>query len=299
MTTPEQGMDVINERFGVHPGHRALHAKGVHCMGSFTASDRGAELSRAAHMSGEPVPALVRFSNGGGNPRVPDYEPDVRGLAVSFQLPGGSRTDILAQTLDRFPFKDQEGFFDSVRASDRSLSGLAHVPRLLIRNPKAIRALPASLIAMASLPASFAARSYKALHAFGMRNAAEELRWVRYTWRPTIPEDSIPRKQAKAAGRDYLFDELRARLEREPVRMDLEVQVAEDGDDPDDPSSVWPEERERVRVGTLEVSAIDDDADDGIVFDPMRLTDGVEASADPVLRFRPPAYTISHERRTG
>jgi catalase len=298
MTTPEQGMDILNARFGVHPGHRALHAKGVHCTGTFTATSDASELSRAAHLSGAPTPAFVRFSNGGGDPTVPDFEPDVRGLAVSFRLPDGSRTDILAQTLDRFPFADQEGFFDSVRASERSLKGLAHIPRLLARNPRAALAVPGSLRAMAALPTSFAARSYKALHAFGLRNAADELTWVRWTWRATIPETSLPRKEAKAAGPDYLFDELRSRLAREPVRMELEAQIAEDGDDPHDPSSVWPQERERRRLGVLEVSAVDDDADDGIVFDPMRLTDGLEASNDPALRYRPDVYTISHSRRT-
>ena len=263
MTTPEQGLDIINERFGVHPRHRALHAKGVHCKAEFRANEQGSELTRAAHMCGEAVPTFVRLSNGGGDPTVPDYEPEVRGLAVSFQLPDGARTDILCQTLERFPFKDQEGFFDSVRASDRSLSGLARIPVLLLRNPKAIRALPGTLKTMASLPTSFAARSYKALHAFGLRNAGDELTWVRWTWRPTVPETNISRREAKAAGRDYLFDELRERLARESIRMELEVQIAGEGDDPHDPSDVWLADRERVRIGTLEVTAIDDDADDG------------------------------------
>ena len=77
------------------------------------------------------------------------------------------------------------------------------------------------------------------------------------------------------------------------------MQIAGEGDDPHDPSSVWPADRERVVVGTLEVSEIDDEADDGIVFDPMRLADGIEPSDDPVLRFRPRAYAISHQRRAG
>ncbi|MGI9019632.1 MAG: catalase family peroxidase [Solirubrobacterales bacterium] len=298
MTTPEEGLRVINGRFGVHPRHRALHAKGVHCTATFTGSEEGARLSRAAHLSGERVPVSVRFSNGGGDPTVPDYDPDVRGLAVSFHLPDGSRTDILSQTLDRFPFKDQEGFFDSVRASKPSLSGLAHMPGLLARTPKAILALPGTMRGMASLPTSFAARSYKALHAFGMTNGEGETTWVRYTWRPTIPEANISRRDAKAAGRDYLFDELSERLSRGPVRMEMDLQIAAADDDPHDPSSVWPKDRERVIAGTLEVTAIDDEADDGIVFDPMRLTEGLEASNDPALRFRPPVYDLSHARRT-
>ena len=98
MTTPEEGLGVITERYGQHARHRALHAKGVHCIATFTANERASELSRAGHFSGEPVPVFTRFSNGGGDPTVPDYDPDVRGLAVSFQLPDGSRTDILSQT---------------------------------------------------------------------------------------------------------------------------------------------------------------------------------------------------------
>ncbi len=292
-------MDVLTDRFGRHARHRALHAKGMHCVATFRASEDGRRLSRAAHLSGTDVPASVRFSNGGGDPTVPDYDPDVRGLAVSFHLPDGSRTDILSQTLDRLPFKDQEGFFYSVRASKPSLSGIARVPGLLAKNPRAALALPWTLRTMAALPASFAARSYKALHAFGWTDADGTRRWVRYTWRPTVPEQNISRRDAKAAGRDYLFDELEERLGRGPVRMEMDLQIAGEGDDPHDPSAVWPSERQRVVAGTLEVTAIDPDADDGIVFDPMRLTEGIVASDDPALRFRPAVYTLSHARRTG
>ena len=81
--------------------------------------------------------------------------------------------------------------------------------------------------------------------------------------------------------------------------MNLEVQIAGEGDNPHDPSDEWPDDRERVLVGTLEVTAVDDDADDSIIFDPMRLTDGIEPSDDPVLHFRPPVYGLSYARRTG
>ncbi len=35
-----------------------------------------------------------------------------------------------------------------------------------------------------------------------------------------------------------------------------------------------------------------------IVFDPMRLTDGIEPSDDKILAARPMAYSVSIERRT-
>ena len=51
-------------------------------------------------------------------------------------------------------------------------------------------------------------------------------------------------------------------------------------------------------VGTLEVTAINPNADDGIVIDPVRVVDGIEASGDPALPYRPPVYDLSHTRRT-
>ena len=290
-------MAVIHGRFGAHSGHRALHAKGVICAATFTATPEGSALTRAAHMRGEPVPATVRFSNGGGDPTVPDYAPDVRGLAVSFQLPDGSRTDISSQTLPRYPFPDQEGFLAAMKISKPSLSALAAVPGFLLRHRAALGTAREANRIMAQR-GSFAARSYYAFHAYKWIDADGGERYVRYTWRPTVDEPEPSREEAKRRGADYLFDDLAERLEREPVRMRLELQIAGDGDDPDDPSDEWPANRERVDAGTLEVTAIDEDADDGIVFDPIRVTDGIEPSADPVLHYRPTVYDLSHRART-
>ena len=298
MTTHDEAMDKIHARFGAHDGHRALHAKGIHCIGTFTATPEAAKLTRAAHMSGTPVPVKVRFSNGAGDPKVPDYVPDVRGLAVSFQLPDGGATDILAQTLPHFPFRDQEGFFAALSVSKPGISSLVKLPLFLARHPGVLKVKRGTDAAL-ERRTSFAARRYFAFHAFKWLDAAGGERFVRYFWHPTVDEPDLTKDEAKRRGRDYLFDELRERLAREPVRMRLEVQIAGPGDDPDDPSDEWPEERERVTAGTLEVTAIDDDADDGIVYDPMRMVDGIEPSNDPVLRFRPPVYSLSHARRSG
>jgi catalase len=78
------------------------------------------------------------------------------------------------------------------------------------------------------------------------------------------------------------------------------VQIAAPGDDIDDPSAQWPADRERVDVGTLTLTKVIDDPErsgDIIVFDPVRVTDGIELSDDPVLQFRPRAYSVSVDRR--
>jgi len=291
-------MEAIESRFGSHPRHRALHAKGVLCAATFTATPAARELTRAGHMSGAAIPVTARFSNGSGDPTVPDWAPDVRGLAVAFHLPDGTRTDLLSQTLPHFPFPDERGFFAAMAISKPSLGALAKLPGFAARHPRALARLPESNRVL-NRRASFAARRYYPFHAFRWLDGAGGTRYVRYTWLPTVDEPDLDKAAARRRGPDYLFDELRDRLTRAPVRMGLEVQIAAANDDPDDPSSVWPPERERVLVGTLEVSAIDPDADDAIVFDPARLVDGIEASADPVLGYRPAVYDLSHRRRSG
>jgi len=298
MTSPEEALEVIHRSYGEDGRHRAFHAKGVFCRASFTATPRASELTRAAHMSGGSIPVTVRFSNGGGDPAVPDYKPDVRGLATSWHLPDGSRTDLLAQSLPHFPFPDQEGFIEALRVRKPSPSVLVRLPGLLVRHPRFAGTMPANLKAMSSLAASFASRPYYAVHAFRWVGADGSARWIRYVWRPTVREPTISRREARRRGGDYLFDELRERLEREPIRMRLEAQIAAGEDDPHDPSAEWPAGRARVEVGTLEVAEIDPDPDDSIVFDPMRLTDGIEASEDAVLHFRPRVHRLSHAGRT-
>jgi catalase len=246
-------------------------------------------------MQGKPVAATVRLSNGGGDPTEPDYAPDVRGLAVTFHLADGSRTDISAQSLPRFPFKDVDPFVEFIRLSKPSLGSAARLPLFLARNPAAIGALRANLAALRP-PPSYAAIPYYAVHAFHWVDADGGGRFVRYTWRPTVEIPSIGRGEARKRGRDYLREEMEARLVRGPVRFELEVQVAGEGDDPHDPSAVWPGDRERVVVGTLEITAPTDEGEE-YVFDPTRVSDGIELSGDPVLLFRPRAYSISHERR--
>jgi catalase len=121
---PEDAVEAINERFGRHPGRRALHAKGSFYRAVFNATVDASRLTRAAHMQAQTVDATLRFSNGAGDPSQPDNVADARGMAVTFHLPGGSRTDISAQSVPRFPFSTPEAFIEFVRASDRSVGSL-------------------------------------------------------------------------------------------------------------------------------------------------------------------------------
>lgn len=298
--TPKRAIDVANEVFGAHPGRRAFHAKGTLLRGTFAATPRAAELTRAGHMQGETVAATIRFSNGAGNPELPDYQPDVRGLAVKFYLPDGSRADIVAQSSPRFPVSTPEAFVELVRAQHPEPAMAWRMPRFLARNPGALLALPRAAPALRPL-ASYATCAYYATHAFRFLDAAGRSRYVRYTWLPEDGDRRISLREAKRRGPDYLQDEIRERIARGPVRFTLQLQIAGPGDNVDDPSSVWPSDRERATAGTLEITGLEterEQGDDVLVFDPTRVVDGIELSNDPVLRFRRDAYSESVARRT-
>lgn len=291
----QQVVEELNELFGFHAGYRTVHARGCFVRGQFRASPAAARMTRAPHFQGGLVEVTARFSNGSGNPHLPDYLPDVRGLAVSFHLPAGQRTDIVAATLPRFPVRSPEGALALARALRPRLTLPLRMGCFLLRHPEFLRSLPVMARSLLRLPASYASVRYFAIHAYKWVSPYGSQRHVRYRW---VPEQERSRSWLRAflEGRDYLQQDIRTRLARGPVRLHLQVQVARPGDPVDDPSAAWPEDREIVTVGTLELSAVADEAE-AYVFDPLRITDGIGLSDDPVLHFRREAYTVSAGQR--
>ena len=82
----------------------------------------------------------------------------------------------------------------------------------------------------------------------------------------------------------------------------LAFQIPTDDDPLDDPTARWPDDRELVDAGRIEITAVvpDPERDDHIdVFDPLRLAAGIEPSDDPILHARRRAYSVSAYRRWG
>jgi catalase len=301
---PEQIVDAIHDIAGRHEGKRAVHAKGVLCAGTFTPTPEAAALTRAAHMQGGPVRTTVRFSNGGGDPGAPDRAKDGRGLAAKLYLEDGTRTDLVAITLPRFFVRTPDDFLEFTRARkpdpDTGQPDMTKLGAFLEAHPEALPAIQYALSQPA--PVSYAQLEYFGIHAFKWIAPDGAERWIRFSFRPAAGVAGLSDEEAADRSDDYLQDEIRERLEREPVEFALEIAIAEEGDDPDDPTEPWPDERERVVVGNLRIEELDQTRErdgDVLVFDPTRVTDGIELSGDQILRVRPDAYAVSVERRSG
>jgi catalase len=298
--SPDEAIDAIKATGGAKPGYRALHAKGGLYRGTFTATPEAAGLSRAKHLNGSPAAALVRFSNGSGNPAQRDGLPGVRGMAVKFTLPDGSTTDVVTQTARLFPSATPEGFVDLLRAMRPGLSMPARFAKYVATHPGFLRGLPV-LRAATKIPASYASIEYHGLHAFRWINGDFGAKFVRYHLVPMADVSYLSLPAGLAKSSDFLTGELNTRLSTGTVRFDFRVQIGGPNDSTVDPSAPWAS-IETVSVGTLDIAGLDTErehGDDIVVFDPMRVTDGIEPSDDPVLRFRTHAYSASVKLRTG
>lgn len=294
-----QIVDVMNKIFGVHPGFRANHAKGVVVEGSFTATPEAAELSRAAIFTGARIPVTVRFSDATGVPNIPDGIADANphGIAIKYHLPDGSETDMVANSLHFFPVATGEEFRDLLTAVSQSPKGAEH-PTALEKFAASHPRVPAAFGTLHT-PDSFADEEYYGVNAFVFVNKAGAKQAVRYQ---IAPEKLVALDPKEAADKEpnFLVDELPARLKAGPVTFHLKAQLAQQGDQTKDGSNPWPDDRKVVDLGVLTIDkAVPDslEAQKKLLFLPGALTDGIEQSDDPLVDTRDAAYAVSFSRR--
>jgi catalase len=293
--TPTEVVDAINAVSGTHDGARAAHAKGTLIAAEFTGLPGAAALTRAPHFDGSPRRATIRFSNGGGDPNVPDYAREARGVALKVYVDDETRTDMVGLTLPCFFVRTVEDFHEFTKA--RAV-GLEAAGAFLQQHPEALPAVQAAL--GAPPPVSYATCRFNSIHTFRWTNAHGEARHVRWRLEPEGGTEDLSDEDAKARGRDYLQEDI---VSRAGAAFTLSVAIAEDGDPIEDPTAQWPEERERVDVARIELKGAETgrekSPDDVLVFDPTRVIDGIETTEDPILLFRPRAYAVSVQRRSG
>jgi catalase len=289
--------------FGPHPGFRPAHAKGLMLTGIFQPAAGAQELTRAPHALRAATPVTARFSNSTGLPGLPDNvaEANPRGLAIRFNLAEHVHTDIVSHSTDGFPVRDGYQFLEFLRAA--AASG-PDVP-----SPKPVEIFLGSHAGALAFvktpkpfPSSLARQTYFAVTAFAFTNAAGVTKFGRYRIVPEAGNDFLSDDKAATLGPDYHFNEIAERVGKALVRFRIMVQVAALGDVTDDATVHWPESRELVELGTVELSAVMPDSEaqqKQIIFDPIPRVDGIEPSGDPLLELRAAVYLLSGRRRKG
>jgi catalase len=297
-------LDTLNG--GVHPGYRPAHAKGIMLRGVFTPAPAASSLTRAPHVAREFTPITVRFSDSTGIPNIPDNDPNAipKGIAIRFHLAEHVHTDIIGQAHDGFPVRTPEEFLEMLQAVAASGPNTANPPRT---GPSPIEAFlgghPAALkyvTAPKPLPSSFAREAFFGVNAFKFTNKDGRERYGRYRIRPEAGTEYLDAAAAASKSPNFLFDDIKERIARGPVKLDIVVQLAESGDTVDDATAHWPDGRTEAAFGSVALNAVIPEEDENarrVIFDPIPRVDGIEPSGDPLLDTRADVYLASGRRR--
>jgi catalase len=137
------------------------------------------------------------------------------------------------------------------------------------------------------------------MDAFVFVDKAGHRQAVRYIM---APEKSVHLTAEEAARKppDFLVDDLPQRIAKRPVVFHFKAQLAAAGDQTQDPSQPWPDDRKVVDLGVLTLDKPVADslgAQKKLLFLPNRLTDGIELSDDRLPVIRSEVYALSFARR--
>jgi catalase len=253
------------------------------------------------------TPVFGRVALAVGSPYAPDGVPAPRSLALDLTARDGSTWRTAMTSVPLFPVGNVRDFVALQRATTPDpVTGKPDpdkVAAFMAAHPET-RAFNA-LMASRPIPSSFANGSYHSINAFRFIDAGGAMRTVRWSLVPDATFSTLDRDRfdaMNARDRDFLFNDLFARVRRGPQRWHLVVTVAEPGDRTDNATVQWPQAREQVDVGTLVIEqALPEPAGPcrDVTFDPLVLPLGIAASDDPLRAARSAVYAASLRRRSG
>jgi catalase len=286
--------------FGLHPGFRPAHAKGVLTSGMFTPSPNAASLTRAPHMNSS-TPVSVRLSDATAVPMIPDTDPNAnpKGCAIRFHLSERTHTDIIGHSVDAFPVRNGQEFlefFRAVASSDPAKLAGSPLEAFLGSHPKTL----AFVQTPKPSPSSFAREAFFGITAMRFTNKDGQSRYGRYRIIPEAGVEHLSDAALAAKSANFLFDELTERLAKGPIKFRILAQLANDGDIVNDATEHWPESRTLLDLGTIALtSTVANNAHEQqvTIFDPIPRVDGIDPSDDPLLELRAAVYLISGRRR--
>jgi len=300
--TPARFVDGFERAAGVHSGFRRNHAKGLCASGFFDSNGDGTRLSKAVVFRTGRVPVIGRFSFGGGNPDIADAPETIRGLGLRFLLPDGEEWRMAMINRPVFPFNTPQAFYDNLIASrpepDTHKPDPQKIAAFAASHPEFVQAV--KIIQSHQISSDFDNATFYGLNAFRFISAdgvSTPVRWSMVPMNAFKPEDTT---QSANPDKNYLFDDLIARIHSSPVQWRLILTVGQSGDPTNDATIPWPEEREHVDAGTLTLDQVEAEARGNcrdINFDPLVLPSGIAPSDDPLLSARSAVYSQSFTRR--
>jgi catalase len=294
---PAKLVQDLHAAFGEHHA-RAVHTKGIILTGSFEPAAEASQLTSAKTFL-KTVPIIVRFSDFTGIPDISDTDPlaSPRGFAMKFDPGGLGEMDIVSHGFNGFPVATSEEFGQlllAIAASGPTAAKPTALDAFFADHPIA----KTFLTSQKSAPESYATNAYFGVNSFAFTNEAGVTSIVRYRFVPKAGEHYLDAATSAKMDPNFLQIEVAKRVKAEPILFDWFAQISVPGDKIENPAIAWPDNRKLVKLGTITVSALADQAamDKSLLFIPANVPAGI-APADPMIDIRSNAYPISFGER--
>ncbi|WP_246840539.1 catalase family peroxidase [Lacimicrobium sp. SS2-24] len=297
---PVQANDFIKlfeQLSGKQPGVRKAHARGLCASGSFVPNPSEYFIDAPLLTQGE-LPVTMRFSIGGGNPAADERAPGTRGMGMQITLADGSRHIFTGNNFPVFAGKDPQTFFGLISTFLPDEQGQRD-PKRTMEYAEKHPSVKANLAwqQSAGTAASYANTAFFGLHTFFYNKDDAEQTKFRWKLIPELGEKTLSEEETQNMDADFLADRMKRQLAEGEVSFRLVAAIGQPGDSNTDPSVQWPEDREQVELGRVQLSGAGGEQCTPINFDPNVLSAGFKPSDDPVLRMRSAAYAISFGKR--
>ena len=261
-------INVIHKQLGErYSGSRTLrdaHPKSHGCVSALFDVDPvvNPQLARGVFSRGAQFKAIVRYSNGSGDPTVPDIKGDVRGMAIKLlNVPGRKLLDVESEATTQdfiminypvFVIADPKEYVTVIEkvGSSNVFAKLSLLSALGIKGAKLASAAQSSQIASPLQATYFTAVPYQL--GVGSGRLA-----VRYKAEPCAinGKDKIPEN---TDDRDYLRHQMRSYFQRQDGCYDMYGQVRVDGSmSVEDSRDEWPSPWQKL--ATLQMRGKDQD----------------------------------------
>ena len=300
--TADRVIDALEGAYGVHPGQRRNHTKGVGALGYFVGNPEAQLYSRSALFSGQKIEVVARFSLAGGNPKASDKDKSPRGMALEFRLPDGGLHHMTMIHTPMFFAAVPKTFLDKfVALAINPATGKPDMAKFkAFEEPHPDNAGQERFLKQNNPPPSYANCAYFGIHTFKFINKQGKVTLVRFHFAPQDGEKQLSDSELKSMPDDFLEKALLDRTREGAVHWDLILSIGESGDPETNPTILWPTDRKQIKAGTLTLTSATPSAEAGsykINYDPLVMQDGIAPTDDPVLLFRSPSYATSYTRR--
>jgi catalase len=219
-------------------------------------------------------------------------------MAIKFRLADGGESDIVCISANGFPVATGEDFLallQAVGASGPNAPKPTALDTFLANHPAAATFLATPR----PVAVSYGTQPFFGVNALKFTNAQGVSKFGRYRIVPESGPAYVSDDEAAKRPPTALADNLRASLEKGPVKFRLQVQVGAADDPTSDATKVWPDSRPTIELGEIAITKAlnTKKVENGLLFMPTNLTKGIDVSDDPILNTRTEAYGESYGRR--